>query len=344
LIIGCDRDEQVRSYQTPKETMSGEQGVLASMQGMGSAKPQAAEPGDIHWTLPPGWTQVAVPDNPGAMFRPDAVLAVDANNPQLVLSISHLGDAPGARSVLQNVNRWEGQEQLPASSEADLSKVTSPIQVGNVQGTLVDLNGKGRRLLGAIVPNADRTWFFKVAGAADQVTPHKEEFEQFVRSLRFDALENAAVAQGPPTPAPSISPAAPAGVTWQVPAGWIAEPATSMLLGKFLAGAATVKVSSFASNNFGSLEANLNRWRGEVGVGPVDPNIQDVPDVQIGGRPWKEYDFSGPGVNGSGHSRLIVAQTRQGNEVYFFKISGPADVVAQQKPAFDQFVASVKIN
>ena len=116
-----------------------------------------------------------------------------------------------------------------------------------------------------------------------------------------------------------------------------------MLLAKFQAGAATVKVSSFGFNNFGSLEANLNRWRGEVGVGPVDPNIQDVPDVQIGGRPWKEYDFSGPGVSGSGHSRLIVAQTRQGNEVYFFKISGPADVVAQQKQAFDQFVASVKI-
>jgi len=344
FLVGCDRDQKVRSYQTPKETVSGDQGVMSAFNGMGGAKPQAADLGDIHWTLPAGWNQVAVPDNPSAMFRPDAQFSVDANNPQLVLSVSHLGDAPAARSVLMNVNRWEGQEGLPNSSEADLAKVTSPIQAGNAPATLVDLNGKDHRLLGAIVPHADRTWFFKLAGPADQVAAHKAEFEQFVRTLRFDSSDSGSIAQTPaqtPAPAPSIAPAPPAGVTWQVPAGWVAEPPTSMLIGRFQAGSALVKVSSFGFNNFGSLQANLNRWRGEVGVGPVDPSVQDVPEVQIGSRMWKEYDFSGPGANGAGHSRVIVAQTRQGDAVYFFKISGPADVVAQQKPAFDQFVASV---
>ena len=344
LLIGCDRDEQIRSYQTPKEKVSGDQGIMAAFSGMGDAKPQA-DLGDIHWTLPAGWTQVAVAENPGAMFHADAEFSVDAKNPQLVMSVSHLGDAPGARSVLQNVNRWEGQEQLPPSTEADLPKVTSTIQVGDVQGTIVDLNNKDRRLLGAIVPHADRTWYFKLAGPSEPVTSHKEQFEQFVRSIKFDSAETPAVAQqeSTPAPTPSISAQAPAGVTWQVPTGWVEQPLTPMVLGKFQAGAATVKVSKLVANNFGSLEANLNRWRGEVGVGPVDPSVQDVPQVQIGSRSWKEYDFSGPGVNGAGHSRVIVAQTQQGDDVYFFKISGPADAVAQQKPAFDQFVASVKI-
>jgi hypothetical protein len=345
FLVGCDRDEQIQSYQTPKEKVSGDQGLVAMFSGMGGANAQASV-GDIHWTLPEGWKQVAVPDDPQAMFRPDAQFAVDANNPQLLMSISHLGDAPGARSVLQNVNRWEGQEQLPPSTEADLPKVTSSIQVGDVQGTLVDLNGKDRRLLGAIVPHANHTWYFKLAGPADQVTPHKEQFEQFVHSIKFDSSEPAptvAQQEPTPTPAPSISSPAPAGVTWQVPAGWVEQPLTPMVLGKFLAGTATVKVSKLVANNFGSLKGNLDRWRGEVGVGPVDPSVQDVPEVQIGSRNWKEYDFSGPGVNGAGHSRVIVAQTQQGNDVYFFKISGPADAVAQQKPAFDQFVASVKV-
>ena len=308
---------------------------MAAFSGTGAAKPQAADLGDIHWTLPANWTQVAVPET--GEFHPDAEFQIDSNDPQLVLSISHLGDAPGARSVLGNVVRWEGQEGLPKSTEANLASVTSATQVDNQPATLVDLNGNGRRLLAVMIPHNDRTWFIKLPGSAEAVSAHKEHFEQFVHSIHFDASEQpATVAQGP-TPPPSIAPTAPAGVTWQVPSGWVTEPATTMLLAKFQAAAATVKVSQFGVHNFGSLEANLTRWRGEAGLAPLAPSeVKDVAETEIGGRPWKIYDFAGPAA------RVIVAQTQQGNDVYFFKISGPADVVSQQKPAFDQFVASVK--
>lgn len=342
LVGGCDRDQEVRSYQTPKETAGGDGEIAGLMKGAdsegGTAKPQAAL--DIQWTLPGGWKQVEVSGDAGAFFRPDARIQVDPKQPELLLSVSHLGDSAGARSLQQNINRWEGQEGLPASPEAHIPKLVTTIQAGDVTINEVDLNGSGKRLLGAIIPHADRTWFLKLAGPAEAVGAHKAEFDQFVRSVRFDANANAP-APANPAPAPQATSAAP-GVKWQVPEGWTAQPATAMLVGKFQAGAATVKISSFAFNNFGNLELNLNRWRGEVGVGPVPPQTQDVPDVQIGGRAWKEYDFTGSGVNGAGHSRVIVAQTREGNDVYFFKISGPADAVAQQKPAFDQFVASVR--
>src|ERR1700739_3174762 len=42
-----------------------------------------------------------------------------------------------------------------------------------------------QRLLGAILPHGDRTWFFKLLGPEDAVEKHAKEFKQFVHSVRF---------------------------------------------------------------------------------------------------------------------------------------------------------------
>ena len=42
-----------------------------------------------------------------------------------------------------------------------------------------------QRLLGAIVPHSDRTWFFKLLGPQTAVDKHEKEFTQFVESVRF---------------------------------------------------------------------------------------------------------------------------------------------------------------
>jgi hypothetical protein len=243
-----------------------------------------------------------------------------------------------------NVNRWEGQESLPKSTEAELPRVVSVIQVGDSQADLVDLNGTGHRLLGAILPHADRTWFFKLSGPAEAVAAYKAEFEQFVRSIHFDA---SSANKTPIVATPPPAPIAPAGIVWQVPAGWTAEATTPMLLARLQAGngGALVKVSSFAVNNFGTLELNLNRWRGEVGLPPVSgSDVKDAPETQIGARAWKIFDFVGPQSAGADRKRSIVGQTQQGNDVYFFKISGPAPSIEQQKAAFEQFLASVRFS
>ena len=339
VAIGCDRDQEIRTYQAPKETVSGDQGILSSIK-QAPTEAQSDALADLQWTLPANWTIVPVTGASGA-FQADARISVDPSDPQLLLSVSHLGDAAGARSVVMNVNRWEGQEGLPPTSEADLPKVVQTIQVADTQVSMVDLRGKGTRMLCAIFPHADRTWFFKLTGPEDKVAAHKTQFDEFVRSIHFGSPAPAAE-QAVANPAPAPTPAPP-GIQWQVPAGWTAEPTTPMLLARLQAGngGALVKVSSFGVNNFGTLELNLNRWRGEVGLPPVSgADVKDVPETQVGGRSWKVYDFSGPA--GADQKRSIIGQTQQGANVYFFKISGPADAVQQQKAAFEQFIASVR--
>jgi hypothetical protein len=280
------------------------------------------------------------------VFRADARIAVDPANLQLLLSVSHLfADAPGARSILMNVNRWEGQAGLPTSTEATLPNVVTNVQVGDVTVSLVNLKNNGKQLLGAIVPHGDRTWFFKLDGSDQQVGAHQAEFDQFIRSIHF---EQVAPAQQPQvsTPQASQDESPSPGVQWQIPTGWTQQPTTPMLLALLQAGdgGAIVKVSAFGVNNFGGLKDNLDRWRRDVGLPPTQPaEVSDAPEAQIGGRAWKIYDFVGPESAGADRKRSIVAQTRQGESVYFIKILGPATAVTQQKAAFDQFVASVKI-
>src|SRR5262245_56412080 len=58
-----------------------------------------------------------------------------------------------------------------------------------------------QRLLGAIIPHKDRTWFFKLVGPHRAIDQHQKDFEQFINSVRFTDK-----GQRP--------------VTWKVPEGW----------------------------------------------------------------------------------------------------------------------------
>src|SRR6185437_3960917 len=331
-VAGCDRSPQVRAYTTPKETA--QPAADESMAGMDMAQAPAAE--NIQWTLPAGWKELDAGGDPNAFFRPDARISVDPSDPKLVLTISHLGDAPGARSVLGNVNRWEGQEGLPLSNESDLARVTSPIASG---GDRVDLTGKGTRLLGAIIPHARQTWFVKLVGPEKEIAAKASEFDAFLASIHFSA---AAAPSAPST----ASNAAPPGIEWKVPSDWTAEGGNGPLLARFetAGGAIEIKVSTFATGNFGSLTDNLNRWHGEVGLPDVTAaEARDVAPTILGQRAWTIYDFSSPASAGANAKRVIVGQTEEQGQTYFFKMLGPANAVAQQKPSFEKFLASVEL-
>ena len=101
FCVGCDRDDQVRAYQSPKEAPA-------------PASDEAAADSRrlMEWTVPPGWKEL-----PGDQMR-YAAFAVAPNDPSVVLTvITASGD------VLANVNRWEGQLGLPPTSASDLNKV-----------------------------------------------------------------------------------------------------------------------------------------------------------------------------------------------------------------------------
>ena len=52
-----------------------------------------------------------------------------------------------------------------------------------------DSHGGGsiQRMIAAIIPHGDRTWFFKLLGPRQAVDEQEEAFDRFVRSIHFPA-------------------------------------------------------------------------------------------------------------------------------------------------------------
>ena len=76
---------------------------------------------------------------------------------------------------------------------------------------------------------------------------------------------------------------------------------------------------------------------------PPDTNISANPtsDVKIGDQQGIMLDMTGPAQDGKPAKRMVVAFAGKQN-LWFFKIIGPADAVGQQKAEFEKFLASVK--
>jgi hypothetical protein len=109
------------------------------------------------------------------------------------------------------------------------------------------------RLLAAIIPHGDQTWFFKLVGPASQIDEQKESFDQFIRSVHF--IDNAG------------RPAA-----WTVPQDWQPGPESQMRYATFYLGPREhpLELTVFRfGGEAGSVLANVNRWRGQIGLRPI---------------------------------------------------------------------------
>jgi len=126
------------------------------------------------WTAPAGWT----PKPTSAMRR--GSYSVTGAEGAADLSISAFpGDVGGD---LANVNRWRGQLGLPAV--ADLTGALQVIDSNGLQIRLFEGANNGTRMLGAIVPRAGETWFFKLTGPDALVAREKSAFVDFLHTIR----------------------------------------------------------------------------------------------------------------------------------------------------------------
>ncbi len=138
-------------------------------------------------------------------------------------------------------------------------------------------------------------------------------------------------------------PAAALPLTYQTPPGWKEVPARdgiSLAAFQITEGdrAAVVTVSTAG----GSLEANVNRWRDQVGLGLArEEQIQkDLRPIDVGGTRGHYVDLTGP--ESAGGSRILAVRVPRDDTTWFFKMRGPADLVGHQKTAFEAFVGSVR--
>lgn len=130
-------------------------------------------------------------------------------------------------------------------------------------------------------------------------------------------------------------------LTWDPPSDWRAKGGDAIRRASFSIGndrsAAEVAITVFPGDAGGVL-ANVNRWRGQVGLPPVDQR-----DLNSAVSTLDAADIHFVVVEASGTSKsLVAAMAPWGGATWFFKLSGDRKAVAQASPAFLGFLKTVR--
>ncbi|MGD9856426.1 MAG: hypothetical protein AB7U20_15885, partial [Planctomycetaceae bacterium] len=271
---GCGRQETITQYAVPKEavTVAADKAIDASasnptawffkldgpQEAVGQVEAQFTalvesvtfENGKPRWTVPDGWSEAE-----GSQMR-FATLKVENTDPPLEVSVIPLPvfDSNMGEYLRQNIDRWRGQIGLEPSAGADwLATAQAAGEVrassaGDVPVILVDLRGKTEkfdpaRMLGAMfIPDS--------GGATTAPSPSSTPALAIASPSRQEA--------GDPAP-----------LSFETPEGWAAGKASSMRAASFLVSDGGKQADVSAMMAGGDELANVNRWRGQVGLAPV---------------------------------------------------------------------------
>lgn len=146
-------------------------------------------------------------------------------------------------------------------------------------------------------------------------------------------------------PAPP-RPAGPGSLKWSLPKGWSEVPGEGMRFATFKSPVqgrheATVVVLPGAA---GGELANVNRWRGQIGLGPIDEAALAAARTVVKSKAGalNVYDFTS---EGQAKSRMVAGliSTPDGN-TWFLKLTGDAGPVAKAKPDFMRILESLRLD
>lgn len=348
VLAGCEDSDAIRVYDVPKRTatpLPASDPHAGHAHGPGehhahpdTSQPALPEPGgmgrNLAWELPAGWK---VDPQPRQMRWATLIAGPDA--PVEVAITRFPGDVGGA---LRNVNRWRSQIGLGPIREDEVPALVSKVEKARLPVSVVDLVGpQGKqRLVVAMVQGQGELWFVKLQGAGDQVETHIATFHQLLCSLSFSD-------SAPPPPLPgmgmpaqgpghSAQPPPAAGFQYELPPEWQSLSAAPPRLLSVQAGSCDVSVTKFPGEVGGAL-ANVNRWRGQVGL----PELSELPadlfkPLTVGGASAQMLELVGE-KKGS----AIVLVPRQG-ETWFLKITGEPAALAAERERFAAFVGSIR--
>lgn len=109
-----------------------------------------------------------------------------------------------------------------------------------------------QRMIAAIIPRDDRTWYVKVTAPASELEVHAKTIEEFIQTLEF----------------PSSEP-----IKWTVPAGWhVSTEKKAMRYATLRIGSPTgpeLTISFGSGSQAADVLANINRWRGQLDLDPI---------------------------------------------------------------------------
>lgn len=147
--------------------------------------PSAKVAPKIQVTAPDGWVA-----SEGSAMRVASFAIKGEEGATADVSVIPLPGDSG--TVLENVNRWRGQVQLPPLAGADdpalgveMDGAAGKLFVTHMVSTEAVLDGKKAAISTAILKAEGVTWFFKVTGEASLVEANREKFENFARTATF---------------------------------------------------------------------------------------------------------------------------------------------------------------
>ena len=136
-----------------------------------------------------------------------------------------------------------------------------------------------------------------------------------------------------------------AALTWTAPAAWTPKPPGQMVTASYTvpaapgASEAAATISSFPGDVGGTF-ANVNRWRGQIGLAPIAEKdlAANTTLIENASLRFTVVDITNPTTG----ARMLGAILPVPGETYFFKMTGPAATVAAQKQAFLDLLKTVQ--
>ena len=131
---------------------------------------------------------------------------------------------------------------------------------------------------------------------------------------------------------------------WEVPSDWKSVPASAMRYASYSVPGATGEVADLSivtlPGEAGTDLDNVNRWRGQIGLPPIDEVALQSLVVSVKGKngEFKVADLPGP------TGRTLAAWIRLDGHTWFFKLNGPTQTVGAAKDKFARFLQSVQFH
>ena len=371
VAIGCRPDEQVRTYNVPKETSprvaaasplteptdrmltailpDGDKAwflkVVAPLTEINERLDKVTDffasvriaAGKPHpdWQLPDGWEE-----QPGTGVR-IATITIPTSGKPLELTVTSLPWTGTQADLLSNVNRWRGQLQLAPIAPQGLADCTRELAASGATLTIVDLRGR--------MQSAGMTPPFATGGLAPPGGNGGSPGGNLAASPSVPEMPAGHPAFSRSGAADKIS------VEYESPTGWQSEPASGIRRAVFRitdgdreAKVTVIDFPAGAGPMIADPLSNINRWRSEVGLEPLaaDDLSAATEPIEIAGL-QASYVEAIPAASKSQESNAdhgtLAAMATSDDVVWFFKITGDRDLVVAQRDQFKSFLKSVRL-
>lgn len=300
------------------------------------------------WTLPEGWTE-----KPASAMRA-ATIEIPFEGKTLELAVSSLPlTGEWAEFRKRNIDRWVDQMQQSPLSGEEIAKLVKerPTADDAVKATFIELVGVMKPMSGMMPGAAGMPAGHPPVAGAEADLPAGTAPPAAAPTTPPVAASTPPMQQPMPPMGGGGTPATempkPAEFTYAAPEGWQPGVMNSMRKAAFNVvdgdQKAEVTVMPFpATGMMGDPIAQAQRWAGQVGLAMSEEEIKAASKpLKISGADGESFELLGP-ENEAKPMGILAAMVKQGDLVWFFKMTGDRTLVEAQREPFNKFIESIK--